>query len=162
MGWLFAIAILILLVVSTGFRKFTLAIVALATVAGGVYYFHSKHQEELAKSRIPAAQVAISNGRINLKYSTYHFTGRIANNSAKYTLTQVALAITARDCASDSAPQSCVTIGETNETMYINVPPGQARDFDETLYFSGGGLTPKGSMVWQYKVSQTRASPDNA
>ena len=162
MGWLFAIAVLILLVVSAGFRKFAAIIVALAAIGGGIYYLYDQRQEKLSKTRIPASQVAISGGRINLQYGTYHFSGRITNNSQKFTLAQVELAVTVRDCVPNSTPRSCVTIGDTRETLYINVPPGQARDFDESLYFPGKKLAPNGELEWQYKISQTRASSADA
>lgn len=162
MGWLFAIAVLILLVVSAGFRKFALVIVVLAAIGGGIYYLHDRRQEELAKTRISASHVVISGGRINLQYATYQFTGRITNNSQEFTLSQVELAVTVRDCVPNSTPRSCVTIEDTRDTLYINVPPEQARDFNESLYFPGGELAPKGELDWQFRISQTRASSADA
>lgn len=158
MGWLFAIAVLILLVASAGFRKFALAIVVLAAIGGGILYRHEKQQEELATTRIPASQVTISGARISLQRGTYRLSGRITNNSQEFTLSNVEIAVTVRDCVPSSTPRSCVTIGDARRTLYNNIPPGQARDFDASLHFPGSGLAPKGELDWQYTISQTRAS----
>jgi hypothetical protein len=32
------------------------------------------------------------------------------------------------------------------EYMHLDIPPGQARDFSESLYFSGSALQPKGRL----------------
>lgn len=158
MGWLFAIAVLILLVASAGFRKFALAIVVLAAIGGGLLYRHEQQQEELATTRIPASQVTISAARIYQQYGTYRLSGRITNNSQEFTLSNVEISVTVRDCVPNSTPRSCVTIGDASRTLYNNIPPGQARDFDASLYFPGSGLAPKGELEWQYTISQTRAS----
>lgn len=157
MAWLLAIVVLVLLVASSGFRKFALGIVGVAVVGGGIYYLHHEHEEDLIKSRIPIKQVVISDGRIGLQYgTTYHFTGRITNTSTKYTLTQMDLSVSAKDCTGGNNP-TCVVIGNAQETVFKDIPPLQARDFDESLYFHGDRVAPKGVLQWTYDITQTRA-----
>ena len=43
--WLMGIVVLVLLVVSTGFRKFVLGLVALAAAVGGVVYLKNEREE---------------------------------------------------------------------------------------------------------------------
>jgi hypothetical protein len=71
-------------------------------------------------------------------YSSYKMSGRIKNNSRKFTLKQVAFVVTMQDCAGESTSKNCITIGEGNGSVYLGIPPGQARDFGESIYFSGG------------------------
>jgi hypothetical protein len=70
-------------------------------------------------------------------------------------LSELDLKITLSDC---SAPESCVVIGEASENIYTNVPPGQARDFYETLYFDGQVPEAQGQLIWGYEVKQTKAT----
>lgn len=162
MGWLFAIVVLILLVVSAGFRKAALALVVVCAIGGGIYYLFDRRQVELSKSRVSPDQVEISDGHIGLQYGSYHFTGRITNKSSQFAITELHISVTVNDCAEPHAKQKCATIGDTVETIYIHIPPGQARDFDESLYFPGGQFSPKGELDWQYKISGTRAAPPAA
>lgn len=86
-------------------------------------------------------------------YSGYKLSGRIKNNSQEFTLKQVNLLITMRDCIGTPDSQDCVTIGESHENMDLNIPPGQARDFEKSLYFPGGNLKLLGKLEWNYSVS---------
>jgi hypothetical protein len=51
-------------------------------------------------------------------------------------------------------PAACVAIGESTEDVYLNIPPSQARDFVQPIYFTGA-FAPKGQLVWGYSVSDT-------
>jgi hypothetical protein len=59
-----------------------------------------------------------------------------------------------QDCTGDTPARNCVTIEEKNESVYLTIPPGQARDFQESIYL--GTLKPKGRLEWNYSVLQTR------
>jgi len=155
MTWIIAILVLLLLVVSAGFRKFALGLVVLAVAGGTIFYLYNEQERDRSLTRIPASQLGLESVRLNTDYSGYKLSGRIKNNSAQFTLTQVVFAVTMQDCIGEAPSQNCVTIGETKESVYLNIPPGQARDFQDSVYFSGGTLKPKGQLVWNYSVSQT-------
>ena len=152
MAWLIGIVVLVLLVASAGFRKFALGLVALGAVVGGVVYLNNEYEESRSLSRIPVSNLVFENVTLNPDYSSYKISGRIKNNSAKFTLKQVTFVVTMKDCADASPSQNCLTIGEDSESVYLNVPPGQARDFEDSVYFSGGTLKPKGRLEWSYLV----------
>ncbi len=156
MAWLAGIVVLILLVVFPGFRKFAGGLVVLAVVVGGFFYLQNEREESRSLSRIKNHELVFENVTLNPDYSGYKIEGRIKNNSAKYTLKAVTLIVAMQDCTGEPRSQNCITIGESNETMYLAVPPGQARDFDESVYFSGGNLNPKGNLEWYYSVSQIK------
>lgn len=157
MAWVIAIVVLVLLVVSAGFRKLALGLVVIAVVGGVIAYLYGQAEEKQSLTRIPVSQLVFENVRLNPDYSSYKLSGRIKNNSAQFTLTKLVFAITMQDCTGDVSARNCVTIGETNESVYLTVPPGQARDFQDSVYFSGGALKPKGRLEWNYSVSQTMA-----
>lgn len=150
------IAVVVLLFVSAGFRKLALGLVAVALVGGAIAYFYGQEEEGLAQTRIPASQLGLENMQLIPNAGGYNFSGRIKNNSTQFTLNRIAFAITMQDCAGEAASQNCVTIAESETSPFLTIPPGQARDFKEVIYFSGGTLKPKGRLDWHYSVSQTR------
>jgi hypothetical protein len=147
---------LVLLVVSAGFRKLALGLVVIALVGGAIATFYSYEEEKESLTRIPASQVGLENMQLNPNYGGYKLSGRIKNNSGQFTLNRIVLAVTMQDCGGEAAAQNCVTIAESQTSPFLTIPPGQARDFQETVYFSGGTLKPKGRLDWRYSVSQTR------
>jgi hypothetical protein len=156
MAWIVGIIVLILLVVSPGFRKFAGGLIALAALVGGFLYFKNEQEESRSLSRIKNSELVFENVTLKPDYSRYKILGRIKNNSPKYTLKQVTFTISMQDCSGDERSPNCITIGESNETAYLNIPPGQARDFEEFVYFSGGGLKPKGRLEWDYSVLKVK------
>lgn len=53
--------------------------------------------------------------------------------------------------------QGCITIGESNPRTYLTIPPGQARDFEASVYFPDEGPNPKGRLEWDYSVKEVKA-----
>ncbi|NMG42866.1 hypothetical protein GPA22_03830 [Aromatoleum toluvorans] len=156
MAWLLGIAVLVLLVVSSGFRKFALGLVALTVAGGGLLYIQSELEQSRSLSRIAISELAFENVALKPEYSGYKLSGRIMNNSTNYTLKQVKLVVTMQDCTGATGSQNCITIGESSEYLYLGIPPVQARDFEEPVYFAGRGLNPKGHLQWSYSVSEIR------
>jgi hypothetical protein len=155
MKWLIGIVVLALLVVSVRFRKFVLGFVALGAAVGGVVYLINEREESRSLSRIPVSQLIFENVMLSPDYSGYKISGRIKNTSAQFTLKEVTYIVTMQDCTGELPSKSCVTIGESRETVYLNVPPGQARDFEDSVYL-GGTLKPKARLEWHYVVSETK------
>jgi hypothetical protein len=154
MAWLIGIVVLVLLVISPGFRRLAGGLIALALMIGGIFYLKNEQEERQSLTRIKVSELDFESVTLSPNYSSYKLAGRIKNNSPKHTLKQVTFVVTMQDCAAQS--QNCVTIGENKETTFLTIPPGQARDFQESVYFSGSRLNPKGHMEWQYTVSQIR------
>lgn len=155
MAWLVGIVVLILLVASAGFRKFALGLIVLGATAGGVIYLQNESEESRSRSRIPLSELVFENVTLKPDYSSYKMSGRVKNNSAKFTLTQVGFVVTMQDCTGESPSSNCITIGQSSEDAYFNIPPGQARDFEESVYVSGT-LKPQGRLEWHYSVAHTR------
>lgn len=128
-----------------------------ATAAGFLIYQHSEREEQQSKTKIPISQLTLRD--ITLKstgYGGYELTGRVTNNSNVYRLNGIQFKITMRDCTSEGREQSCIIIRETSEHAYLGVPPMQARDFRESVYFSGDRMKPRHRLVWDYEVVYTK------
>lgn len=50
----------------------------------------------------------------------------------------------------------CVTIGEVVKKLFLSVPPGQARDFDNFVAVQGNVIKPKGQLKWSYSVQEIK------
>ncbi|CAD85110.1 MULTISPECIES: hypothetical protein [Nitrosomonas] len=153
MVWVIGLIVLILLIVSAWFRKVAVSVIIVTGVVGSLIYVLNEREEERALSRISLAELDFENVALKPSYSGYKLSGRIKNNSQEFTLKQVNLLIIMQDCTGTPDSQDCVTIGESHENMDLNIPPGQARDFEKSLYFPGGNLKLLGKLEWNYSVS---------
>jgi hypothetical protein len=126
---------------------------ALAVVIGIIAYFawYQNHELALSKQRIPAAEVELADMKISEERRSRQITGRVRNHSQKYTLTELQVRISMEDCTDGH----CEVINQTDITLKPKVPPGQARDFREPLYFTSP-LAPRGKLELHYAVVSTR------
>jgi hypothetical protein len=109
-----------------------------------------KAERTVARTRIRPAEVELVDLALRPNYSgsSYTLVGRVRNRSAAYTLTEFRLKLVIRDCRTAS---DCEIVGETEESVYANVPPNQARDLDKYIYFSGL-RQPRGKYQWAYHI----------
>ncbi len=156
---LWAIVILGVIVAAFAVPKFGKAVLAFLGVIvvlvaiGGLYLFASnrrdKAEREAAKARIRPNEIELVDLAFRNGYSgSYTLIGRIRNRSTRYTLSEISLRFTMKDCMNSN---ECETVGQTVDTMYVSVPPGQARDLNEFVSFSGLG-TARGEHQWNYEV----------
>jgi hypothetical protein len=126
---------------------------AFAVVIGIIGYFawYQNHELTLSKQRIPAAAVELADMKITEEARGRQITGRVRNHSQKYTLTELRVRVSMEDCADSH----CEVINQTDITLKPDVPPGQARDFREPLYFNSP-LAPQGKLELHYVVVSTR------
>lgn len=157
MVWLvIGIVVLILLVLSTYFRKIAATAIVIIGLVGGLAYFLNEYAEERSLSRITAAELDFRNVTVKPGHSGYNLAVRVQNNSSEFTLKQVGLRLAMQDCTGEGDARDCVTIGESDVSMDLNIPPGQARDVEKTLYFSGSPPKILGELEWSYSVSKIK------
>jgi hypothetical protein len=158
MWWLLLLVIVIIAAFAVPrFGKALLGTVAVVVVVIAVYIFDSdrrnKAETAAARTRIQFSEVELVDLGLQPRYKytqsgSYTLVGRVRNGSAQYTLSQIRLKLTMRDC---TEPAGCETVGEVDESIYLSVPPGQARDLDEFVDFSGLGQ-PRGKHQWDYQL----------
>ena len=157
MLWLFLIVgVIVASFTIPGFRRFVAATVVLilvlaAAVALWLLIAHEEQaaEREAAKARIRESEIELVDLRMGPGYgSSFNVVGRVRNRSARYTLSELRLKFTMSDCVEN---RQCEIVGESVESIYLGVPPGQARDLDRSVYFSYIGK-PRGKREWTYEV----------
>ena len=85
----------------------------------------------MSKKRIAPAEIQFDNLRLAPGYSSESFRllGRIKNTSPRFSLQDLRLKITMRDCIK---PGECEIVGESTAWTFATVPSGQSRDIDES------------------------------
>ena len=148
MGWLLAIVAIVLAIYSRGFRLVAAGVIVVGAVVIAYSIASSKHESEAARRLIPLTDVEIDDARLG---GLDHFTGRIRNSNQSHTLSSFDLKVTLRDCAPSG---QCEVVGQTNTSVYANVPPGQARDVSHYVFFSPSPRI-RGRMEWSYVIDAT-------
>jgi len=150
MKWLSGIIVLILLVVSVRFRKFAGVFVLVCAAGGLLFWQYQEYEKNKSRNRISSSELVLKNVSFKLLPNSYEITGRIINNSEKFTLNGVQLKITIKDCANNDNID-CIIFSEKNEYIYVYIPPKQARDFkkDISLY---SDQNRENRLVWDYSI----------
>lgn len=155
MKWLAGIIILILLLVSAGFRKFAGIFVLICVVGGLLFWQYQEYEKNKSRNRIALSELVFENIAFKPSNGNYEMAGRLINNSEKYTLNGVQLKITAKDCAYNDNTE-CVIISDADEYIYINIPAKQARDFKKDIYlYSDQNIGDR--LVWDYAIEYTES-----
>jgi len=157
MAWVVAIFVLLLFAVSASFRKYALGLLGIATAFGLVFYLCQEREKERSLSRIHPHELVFEQLALNPEYSSYKLTGRPTNNSKIFTLQNVKLLIKMKDCTGKN-PGECITIGQANTYIFERIPPGQARELDEYVSFDGGVFKPRGTLEWDYSISEVEGA----
>lgn len=56
-------------------------------------------------------------------------SGRVVNRSREFPITGLGLHLSFLDCADREKPETCLQVGEHDESLRLHVPPQQARDY---------------------------------
>ena len=131
-------------------RVLPLALVVVLGIIGYLAWFQN-HELDLSKQRIPLAEVELADMKIIDERRGKQITGRVRNHSSEFTLTELRVQVSMEDCVDNH----CEVINQTDIDLKPNVPPGQARDFRELLYFTSP-LAPRGKPELKYTVVSTR------
>lgn len=135
------------------FGKALLICVGVLVSLALIWYFIHQQEGEASKKRITANEVDLIDLRLSpqtYSHESFELVGRIRNKSARYTLTDLRLRITVKDCL---AANQCETIGESSAWLFISVPSGQSRGIKKSVYFSNLG-EPRGLFEWGYMIEQ--------
>jgi hypothetical protein len=153
------VAAIILFVKFPAFRKVTLIVVGVGVVGVILLLGYSKEQQasnarktEAAKHLVAPASLVFQDMRLGDQYGDYRLTGRVKNTS-QYTVTGIDVKLSISDCDSSG---HCDVIGDKEEECYLRIPPGQARDIDETLFMDHGTVI-RNTMRWEYTIPYVSA-----
>jgi hypothetical protein len=152
-------AAIVLFVKFPAFRKITVAVAAAGALGIILLFGYSKQQEansarksEAAKHLVAPTSLEFEDMRLGNQYGDYRLTGRVKNMS-QYTVTSIAVKLSISDCDSNG---HCDVVGDKEEECYLRIPPGQARDIDETLFMEHGTVI-RNTMQWDYRIQYVSA-----
>ena len=153
MQWiLLALVVVCLFLIAGRYPKVAFAIFAGLLLTGAIFLWYTSDQQRLGSGKVSAAKVKIEQMAVVPAYGGSHrFSGRIFNQHPTTTLKQVTLRMVMKDCGEDG---ECAIIGQESERLTIQIPAGQARDFNATLYL--GKPTVSGKLDWDIEVIATR------
>ena len=147
MFWaLIIIGLIALAVFSPAFRFVAGVIVALIIGVGLVLYIYYQAKDERSKTLIKPTEITLS----DVQMTGNEMRGVVANKSSRYRLTRLTLRMVIEDCKAEQKRQ-CVTVGEAEDSDYLDVPPRQARSFEVRFYFSN--LPPVGERTRSFTYS---------
>lgn len=130
---------------------------ALAVILTALYFLNLDESES-KKFPVPRESVELSGVQADASYGdSWDYTGRISNSSGK-TITDAQVRILLYDCPEDaeSISDSCVVIGDQVDYVPINIPPRQARDFQDNISFRNAA--PQGKLFWEFELVGLRVS----
>ena len=157
MWWIIILIIVVIIAFKIPkFGKTLLIGVAVLVVIGFIWYLNNQHEEEMSKKRISPAEIQFDNLRLAPSYSaeSFRLVGRIKNKSQSFSLRDMRIKITMRDCIK---PGECEIVGESTAWTFATIPPGQSRDIDESVHFSNLAK-PKGKYEWDYAIVEIRGN----
>ena len=154
------IIFLVIIGIAIIYPRFRLAmgIICLGIVTGlGFIIWQESHERALELNRIPLSEVQLSHMKIRpgLNSRSFVVNGRLQNDSPKFSITSATLQVTLEDCHGNNNSE-CELIGQERAELSLEIPGGQARDFQKTVPFS---TVPKiqGEASWHYEIVQVRA-----
>lgn len=153
--WWILVAIVIALLASAGFRKFALVMLLVFLALATTISVLNHYEDQVERGRIALDEVQLTDVSVRLIAGNYNIAGRINNNSSEFTLTRLGIDLLAQDCP--PADGECVTIAEHTLEFLVEVPPGQARDFDRVTRLRDSQVNPKGRLQWRQGVRFTES-----
>jgi hypothetical protein len=164
MIYLLAVALVALAASFIDIRKYAGVMFLALVVAVVASYFVLDGNKQAARGLVAADELVLKDINIAAKSSSYRITGRVVNNSQTAQVLSFGLEVLAWDCTPEAESSElrsydlkCVTIGEVEEQIFVEIPPGQARDFDDQVYFHGGKLNWNEHMRWKTRVMWVEA-----
>ncbi len=157
---LFFLIFLVIIGIAVWYPRFRLAmgIICIGVVISlGFVIWQDSQERALELNRIPFSDIQLSHMKIRpgLNSRSFVVNGRLQNDSQKFSITSATLQVTLEDCHGINNSE-CELIGQERVELSLEVPGGQARDFQKTVPFS---TVPKiqGEATWHYEIVQVRA-----
>lgn len=122
------------------FRTFGFGLIALAAVLIGLIWLYSHNQDREWKQHQQEARDAIPHDDVLFRnlvmggYGGSTLSGMVYNRG-RYQIESMLLTVRLKDCQEPEGNVGCVTVGEDQKTIWINVPSGQARQFARDFVF---------------------------
>ncbi len=156
MQWILLLVIVAaLFYLSRYFPKTAFSILGVLVIGAVAMILTTTETAQFNRGKIANEDILIENPVLTPTYAEgYRFNARLFNSNQNHSLQELAISITMLDCVNDE-PESCRVIGQDDERINVQIPPGQARDISRTLSFDSAAAT--GILKWEFKVTSTRS-----
>ncbi|MCY4217675.1 MAG: hypothetical protein OXE41_11245 [Gammaproteobacteria bacterium] len=156
MQWILLVIIVAgLLYLSRFYPKTGFSILGVLAVCAIFIIITTSERGENARAKLPTEDIIIENPIMTPGYRDgYTLSARLINQNDAATLRDSAISITMFDCLS-SDRNSCTVVGQEEARINLVIPPGQSRDLSR--YISFEAVSPKGTVEWEFKITQTRS-----
>ncbi|MDE0309747.1 MAG: hypothetical protein OXI60_07965 [Acidiferrobacterales bacterium] len=159
MHWIaLAIVCTALVVVSYYSPKVGFSLLGAVGALVATLYFLNLDESSTAGFPIERELVQLDDVKAEESYGeSWDYSGRVSNSSSKV-ITDVLVKITLRDCPSgtETVTDECPVIGEQVDFVALNVPPRQARDFQDNISFRNA--VQKGILFWDFELVGVRVT----
>ena len=113
-----------------------------------------------ATQPLPLSAVDAQNLRLSGGGAPFQLRGRIANRSAESLLKSATIRITRRDCYEGALdPTGCIKLWQNEHWIAITVPPGESRDFVESIWMHGGAPRQRGTAQDTFELIKASGEP---
>lgn len=155
MQWvLLAVIVVALLYMARFYPKVAFSILGLLAIGAATIVLTTTDVGFANRSKISNSEVKVENPVIAEAYgNSYRLNARLINTNKDRTLRDATISVTMLDCSNET-DNNCQVIGQEDEHINIKIPPGQARDFSQSLSF--GTAEAKGTLRWEIKIINTR------
>ncbi len=170
MAWIVGLIAVIgfayLMYVNDNFRRFGFGVLALIAAGVALIWFMGEKQNRDFQAKLQREQSAISASQIvltDMRLSEHSYGGwwidGTARNNSTYPLRVLTLTVLLRNCPSSSSEQGCVTTGQDDARIYVEIPAGQARKLSTSVQFDNAPALQPG-WGWTYTIKQIEADLD--
>ena len=113
-----------------------------------------------ATQAIPIESIVLSDLKLTGGGGPFELRGRISNKSVVARLTAITLRTTRRDCYAGAIdPSGCMVIWEDQHWIRWAVPPGEAREFVETIWAHTPVPRARGTIKDEFEVIAATGVP---
>jgi hypothetical protein len=170
MYWIIAVLVLVLALTVPKFRRagVIIAVVLLALLGWAIQRSspwtptpEATQQREASRpfpgpvnDSPPLSAVSAERLQLTGGGAPWTLAGRLTNTSQRFRVTSVTLKIERRDCYADAPdPSGCVLQWQGSETVFVDIPPGEWREFSSAIWLHGGLSRTRGETRDAFQVT---------
>ena len=153
MQWVMLALIVIGLIALAGpYPRIAFGLLGGLLLIGGSFIWYSADKDPDRQDLDPA-KMAIENISVVEAYAGSHrLTGRLVNRHETAAVRETLISVDMLNCK--QANVDCLVVGQDTESIIERIPPGQARDFETTVYLGEPAIS--GIIDWRVRVTEVR------
>ena len=151
---------LTLVVSASRFPRLAFALLCVLIAVAVITVQLNSKNDERSDSLISNSEIELSQVTINLGYAgSYDMKGILRNDSLVSSIVEVVVQVEMLDCPTHGKTdrENCNRLGWATARITKDVPPGQSKEFNTNLSFTGSEVS--GFLTWDYRMSEVIGRP---